>query len=262
MRITLIGAGNIGSSLLDGLLREGSQPVRDITISDINPQAVSRFQELGIMTLTDNAEAIKNASLIFLCVKPWLVEEILGEIAETLMPGQILVSFAAGVSIDSMARQLGEQPLFRVIPNTAMAVNASMTCIVPAPWVTEEQTSLLRTFLTRVGNTLLLKESELDAATILASCGTAFALRYLHASMQAGVEIGLKPGEAAVMVAQAMLGSAKLMLENGGHPEMEIDRVTTPRGSTITGLNAMEKAGFSSALIQGILAANACYKKS
>ena len=262
MQITLIGAGNIGSSLLEGLLHEGSQNPGDITISDVNLQALEHYRSLGMNTMTDNAGAVLGSSLIFVCVKPWLIEEVLGEIMPSLKPHQILISFAAGVSIDRIAKETGEQPLCRVIPNTAMAVNASMGCIVAAPWTSPDQVSEVQNFLSKVGNTLIMKETELDAATILASCGTAFALRYLRASIEAGVEIGLRPGEATVLAAQSMLGAAKIILEGGGHPEQEIDKVTTPKGSTITGLNAMEKGGFSSALIQGILTANGLYKKN
>jgi pyrroline-5-carboxylate reductase len=136
-----------------------------------------------------------------------------------------------------------------------MAVCQSMTCISASDDTTVAQRDALLHLFSRVGKATIIDESLMNAATVIASCGTAFALRYLRAAMNAGVEIGLRPTIAREMIAQTMLGAAVLATELTGHPEAEIDKVTTPKGITIKGLNEMEHAGFSSTVMQGILAA-------
>jgi pyrroline-5-carboxylate reductase len=127
-----------------------------------------------------------------------------------------------------------------------------MTCIAEANSTKEQQEKVLQIF-NQLGKTVFIDESLIDAATVLGSCGTAYALRYLRASIQGGIEIGFNAEMAQLIVAQTTLGAAKLILETGNHPEQEIDRVTTPKGITIVGLNEMEHQGFSSALIKGVI---------
>ncbi|MDR1154383.1 MAG: pyrroline-5-carboxylate reductase [Bacteroidales bacterium] len=254
MKITITGSGNIGSALVTGLLREGSIAPGDITLTDVSQEALSPFAAKGVRTMQDNVAAVKNADLLVLCVKPYLVrgviEEILPSLADTL-----LVSFAAGITLNQLTLFAGKRPLFRVIPNTAMAVCRSMTCIAASENTVAEQRSTVLNLFSRVGKAMMIDESLMNAATVIASCGTAFALRYLRAAMTAGVEIGFRPSVAQEMIAQTMLGAAAMISEQGNHPEAEIDRVTTPKGITIKGLNEMEHAGFTSAVMQGILAA-------
>jgi len=254
MKIAIIGSGNIGSALVTGLLREGSMPPGDISLTDISHDVLEPFAAKGIRTQQDNVAAVKDAEVIVLCVKPYQVNDVIKELLPALTDDIVLVSFAAGVSLDQMAQITGKKPLFRVLPNTAMAVCQSMTCISASADVSTAQCNTVLHLFSRVGKARIIDESLMNAATVIASCGTAFALRYLRAAMTAGVEIGFRPAIAKEIIAQTILGAAVLVTESGNHPEAEIDKVTTPKGITIRGLNEMEHAGFSSAVMQGILA--------
>ena len=254
MKITIIGCGSIGSALVVGLLREGSILPKDITLTDISQEILAPFAEKGVHTMQNNAEAAKTADVLVLCVKPYLVHNVIEDILPSLPNHTVLVSFAAGITLNQLKLYVGKQPMFRVIPNTAMAVCQSMTCIAASDDTDTAQHSIVTGLFSRVGKAIMIDESLMNAATVIASCGTAFALRYLHAATAAGIEIGFRPAVAEAMIAQTMLGAAALVSESGNHPEAEIDKVTTPKGITIKGLNEMEHAGFSSSVIKGILA--------
>ena len=255
MKISIIGSGNIGSAFISGLMRDGGIAPSDICLTDISQEALVPFAAKGIRTAKNNIEAVKNADIVVLGVKPYQACDVIREIMPSLADDALLISFAAGITIDQMTLVTGKRPLFRVIPNTAMAICQSMSCIsVSDATGTEQQNTVLQLFR-RVGKAMIIDESLMDAATVVASCGTAFALRYLRAAMAAAVEIGFRPAVAEEMIAQTMLGAALLVSELGNHPEVEIDKVTTPKGITIKGLTEMERAGFSLAAMQGIYAA-------
>lgn len=255
MKITIIGTGNIGSAFVEGLLREGSIASGDITLTDISQEALVPYMEKGLRTMQNNIEAVKNADIIILCVKPYLVREVIEEILPSLSRSTLLVSFAAGITLNQLTLYAGKRPMFRVIPNTAMAVCQSMTCVAASYDTSIEQHSTILNLFSRVGKAIMITESLMNAATVIASCGTAFALRYIRAATTAGVEIGFRPAVAETLIAQTMLGAAALISESGNHPEAEIDKVITPKGITIKGLNEMEHAGFTAAVTKGILAA-------
>ena len=263
MKIAVIGSGNIGSAFVRGLLREGSISPDNIFMTDISSEALAPFAEKGINTMQNNVEAVKNAELILFCVKPYLISNVIEEILPALSKDTVLVSLAAGIDFTQLYCYISfsSQPLFRAIPNTAMSVCQSMTCIAASAHATESQRDTVINLFSRVGKVLLINESLIDAATVLASCGTAFALRYLRAATNAGTETGFRPDVAQELITQTMLGAAVLIAESGNNPEAEIDRVTTPGGITIKGLNEMEHAGFSSAVMKGILAAYEKIKK-
>jgi pyrroline-5-carboxylate reductase len=156
----------------------------------------------------------------------------------------------------SIKEWLGEQcpPLFLVIPNIAIAELASMTFIVPCGDVARHQTELVKGIFDEMGQSLLTDEQHLSSATTLASCGIAYAMRYIRAASEGGVELGFKADQAKDIVMQTMLGAVKLLQASGMHPEQAIDLVTTPGGLTIKGLNEMEHAGFTTAVISGLKA--------
>jgi len=255
MIIAVIGSGNIGSALVTGLLSEGSVAPCDIHLTDITPDAFASFTAKGVRTMPSNAEAAKGADMVVLCVKPYHVCDVIKEITPSLADDTLIVSFAAGITIEQLTQVAGRKPLFRAIPNTALAVCKSMTCFAVSSEASTAQCDVVLNLFSRLGKAMIIDESLMNSATVIASCGTAFALRYLRAAMTAGVEIGFKPSVAEAIIAQTMLGVAVLVTESGNHPEVEIDKVTTPKGITIKGLNEMENAGFSSAVMQGILAA-------
>ncbi len=262
----MIGAGAMGGTTVEGLAKCGAYSLTDITVSDPSLSVVKKFSTMGVQTTTDNAAAARDADVVCVCVKPWLVESVLAGIKESLSPSnQLLVVIAAGVSSQNIQTWLGKNcpPLFLVIPNIAIAQLASMTFIVPvnenpaatgykAP--TAEQTFLVDGIFAKMGHTLLTDEQHLAAGTTLASCGIAYAMRYIRAASEGGVELGFRADQAKEVVMQTMLGAVKLLETSGMHPEAAIDMVTTPGGVTIKGLNEMEHAGFTSSVIRGLKA--------
>ena len=254
MKITVIGTGNIGSAMVEGLLKEGSFTGSDITVTDIQTSILEKYRARGLNTCVNNIEAIQQADMVFLCVKPYLVKTVLQEIKDELKLSQMLVVIAAGVSLNEIETEIsGLIPVFRVIPNTAMAVNASMTAVCTHD-TTEEQRRIVLNFFNLLGRSILIDEALMDAFTVVASCGTAYALRYIRAAMTGSIEIGFKPNVAQEIVAQTVIGAAEILLQNDTHAEVEIDKVCTPKGVTIAGLNEMEHHGFSSAVMKGLMA--------
>ena len=249
----------MGGALAEGLLQSSTVGASDLTISDPSEAALNRFSESGASITTDNNAAASHADIVMVVVKPWLVETVLKGIKPTLdYQRQVLVVIAAGVSSASILSWLDKgdlvQPkLFLAIPNTAISVKESMTFLVPVTATKTETDTVFRLF-NEVGHCLLTEERLLAAGTTLASCGIAYAMRYVRASVEGGVEIGFRASEAQQIVLQTVKGAVSLLQATGHHPETEIDKVTTPGGVTIKGLNEMENAGFTSAVIRGLKA--------
>ena len=253
----MIGAGAMGGATVEGLVKTGLYKNEDICVSDPSQAVLDKFVKLGVSVTTDNGAAAADADVVMVCVKPWLVERVLTGIKDDLRPEeQILVVIAAGVKAASIQEWLGEQcpPLFLVIPNIAIAELASMTFIVPAAAATEQQTEQVVKIFGAMGETIITDEAHLAAGTTLASCGIAYAMRYVRAASEGGVELGFKADDAKRIVMQTMKGAVAVLEASGLHPEAAIDLVTTPGGVTIKGLNEMEHAGFTSAVIRGLKA--------
>ena len=247
----------MGGATVEGMMKATYFDNKDIIVSDPSEVVLKKFSEQGIRTTTDNAQAAKEADIVMVVVKPWLVEQVLKGIKDALNPEkQILIVIAAGVKSTSIQEWLGTQcpPLFLCIPNIAIAQLASMTFLVPSVAVTQQQTEQVKAIFDSMGNTLITDETHLAAGTTLASCGIAYAMRYIRAASEGGVELGFKADQAKEIVMQTMLGAVKLLEASGLHPEAAIDLVTTPGGVTIKGLNEMEHAGFTSAVIRGLKA--------
>lgn len=254
IKFAIIGAGNMGASIAEGFLKTGRIPAQNIYITDLRQTPLDHFTSLGLRAGTSNHEAIEFADTIIIAVKPHFVKSVLSEIKHLLNPGKIIVSIAAGITISEIEEKTGKLPIFRVMPNTAIAIQESMTCIAEAN-TTKEQQDQIGSVFNLLGKTVFIPEDMITAATVLGSCGTAYALRYLRASIEGGVEMGFTPEMAKIIASQTTLGAAKLLLQNGSHPEVEIDKVTTPKGITIAGLNEMEHYGFSSSIIRGLMRA-------
>ncbi len=259
MKIATIGAGAIGGALVEGLLKCKSVNPADITISDPSVAIQTHFINTGVNITSDNSAAIKEAEVVVVAVKPWLVETVIKGILDTLdYERQILVVIAAGVSSDDIRSWLDKgdfrQPhLFLCIPNTAIAIRESMTFLVPVNAVSTDTNTIVKLF-NQLGQTIVIEENQLAAGTTLASCGIAYAMRYVRASTEGGVEIGFRAADARKIVLQTVKGAVSLLQSTGNHPEAEIDKVTTAGGVTIKGLNEMEHAGFTSAVIRGLKA--------
>ena len=246
----------MGGATVEGLIKGQQFQNEDITVSDPSQAVVDKFAKMGVSVTTDNKLAAQSADIVCIVVKPWLVEKVLTDIKSELDPKkQILIVIAAGVPSDSIKGWLGEKcpPLFLVIPNIAIAEMASMTFVVPVG-ATEEDTQKIISIFDEMGNTLITDEQHLASGTTLASCGIAYAMRYIRAAAEGGVELGFKADDAKKIVMQTMKGAVELLEASGLHPEAAIDLVTTPGGLTIKGLNEMEHAGFTSAVIRGLKA--------
>ena len=250
MRVSIIGAGAMGGAVGRGLLASGFSPA-DLTVSNPSAGKLRCFADAGAFTTSDNIEAASRGDIVIITVKPWLVAGVLEQIKDSLDPSrQTIVSVAAGVAGETIADMVSAG-VYIVIPNTAAEVGESMTFIVP---VRESDTPAVTALFGRLGDVMQVEERLLPAATTLASCGIAYAMRYIRASMEGGVELGFRAEAAREIVVQTVKGAAALLSREGAHPESEIDKVTTPGGLTIRGLNEMEHAGFTSAVIRGLKA--------
>jgi pyrroline-5-carboxylate reductase len=252
MKVHIIGGGNLGVSIALGLAKFSKN--NQITITRRNTSSILHLEKLGITVSTDNKHQIQDADIIILTIKPYQVTTVLTEILP-VVSNKIIASAVSGLSIETLQSKIGESnSALRIMPNIAAQFGASATCIAFHE-KDKDNAQKVVTLFQDVGTAPVIDEKLMDAATVLAASGTAFALRYIRASMQAGIEIGFDWQTALAISAQTVKGAAEMILEENIHPEQLIDRVTTPQGCTIAGLNEMETHGFSSSLVRGIKAA-------
>jgi pyrroline-5-carboxylate reductase len=257
-KISIIGGGNLGTAIAEGLLKSKFSKAGDITITKRNVSTLKALKEKGVEISDDNNAAAKKSDVIILAVKPFQVEDVLNGIKKDLTADKILISVVTGVLISEMEDIVKKKmTYFRAMPNTAIAIQESMTCICSKD-ADAADVKYVNDLFSTVGKVVTIDEKLMEAATILAACGTAYAMRYIRANIQGGIEIGFDASTASLIAAQTVKGAAELLLQKGSHPEQEIDKVTTPKGCTIAGLNEMEHQGFSSSLIRGVVAS---YKK-
>ncbi len=252
INIGIIGGGNLGRSVAEGFLKAGIDASK-IVVSRRRVHLLEDLHAKGVRIEKDNSKAVIGQQVIVLAVKPYQAIDLLNEIKPFLKPGQILLSLMTGISIEELNEHVPEGVLiFRVMPNTAVALQESMT-LIAAPECDPAVQKLVSDLFETLGKVIFINEELMAAATVLGACGIAFALRFIRAAIQGGVEIGFGADVAQQIVAQTVKGATELILQTGRHPEQEIDKVTTPKGITISGLNEMEHQGFSSALIRGLL---------
>jgi len=253
-KIAIIGSGNIGKAIAKGLLESKVIAPSKLTLTRRNTDSLNEFADKGVKVTSNNIIAAKNSSIIILAVTPQKMDGVLAEIKDVLNPKKHMVlSVITGADINHFKELLGNDiPVVRIMPNTAIAIKESMTCISANK---EDNASLkiAETIFNTVGKTAVISEDLMGPATALVACGIAFFLRAIRAAGQGGTEIGFHAEDAIMMAAQTAKGAASLLANGGYHPEREIDKVTTPQGLTITGLNQMEHNGFSSAMITGIV---------
>jgi len=267
MKAAIIGGGNIGMALAEGLIRANACEANGITITRRNASVLSNLTQRGFNVTTDNAKAIENADAIFICVLPQQLDEALSQLKPAInLQKQLLVSVVTGAHTQVFIDKLGNDlRIVRAMPNTAMKVGESMTCL-SAVNATQDDIAMVQNIFNTMGQCIVINEDMMSAATALCACGIAFFLRTIRAASQGGVEIGFHAHDALKIAAQTAFGAAKLLIANKTHPEEEIDKVTSPKGCTIAGLNEMEHQGLSSALIKGIKLssniANNLYKQS
>ncbi len=259
MKIAIVGAGNMGGAIAKGLCRGTLVKAKDIFVSDVSVDSLNNIRSGGddIRISSSNTEIVNGADVVILAVKPWLIDFVAREIADQLdFKKQIIVSIAAGIDLDTLANRFGNSAaLFRVIPNTAIEIRESVSTVASRN-ASDEQEELIRTLFEELGMVFMVPESQLNAFMSLSSCGIAYAFRYIRAAMEGAVEMGIYPGVAKEVVMQTLKGAVSLLEHNNSHPEVEIDKVTTPGGITIKGLNEMEANGFTNAVIKGLKASH------
>ncbi|MCL6524406.1 MAG: pyrroline-5-carboxylate reductase [Thermoflavifilum sp.] len=252
-KLAIIGGGNLGSSIAEGLLQTGFLQPGQLVITRRNLTPILHFEQRGVKLMTSNTEAVKWADVVILAVKPYNTKTVVHEIAPELKPQHhLLISVVTGITIDELSSWINKPvSVIRAMPNTAIAIRESMTCL-SFKQATPEQITWTEQVFNQLGKSIVIDEKLMDAATILGACGIAYALRFIRASIQGGIEIGFDARTANLIAAQTVKGAAELLIRGNRHPEEEIDKVTTPKGCTIAGLNEMEHQGFSSSLIKGI----------
>ena len=253
-KVAIIGAGNIGSAIALGINESKLIESADIIVTRRGIDGLKRFEQLGMTVTTDNKAAVSMADLIVIAVTPKELNGVLAEISESLVEGKHeVISIVSGASIKEIKSHLTRKvPVIRAMPNTAVAIRESMTCLCGDAEDREALERAVKLF-EPLGAAIIIREDLMVPATALCACGIAFFLRAVRAASQGGIEIGFHAEDALFMAAQTAKGAAALLLQKGSHPEGEVDKVTTPRGCTIAGLNQMEHSGFSSSLIKGIV---------
>lgn len=254
MKLTILGTGNIGMAIADGLLDSGNFKAEDLVLTRRKVDRLDKYREMGVQVTRENREAVQASDVIIIAVEPQQMDVLLSEIAEFLdVKRHTVISVVTGVSIDQIKKATDESlSIVRAMPNTAISLRESVTTLAAYDRKGDALKVAQKIFDT-VGITVVIEEELMGAATALGACGIAFFLRAIRAASQGGIEIGFHSRKSLLIAAQVAKGAAELILEMDQHPESEIDKVTTPRGVTIAGLNQMEHAGFSSAMIKGIV---------
>lgn len=254
-KIAIIGCGNLGTSIANGLLQMKGFQASNLTLTKRNTLALSEYEAQGVHVHNDNLQAAKYADILILGVKPYNITPILKEIKPELDPKkQIIISLATGVSLEEIFEVIDkESTTFRAMPNIAADIQESITCICSQN-ADLSQVTLIQELFDAVGFTIPIDENLMEAATVLGACGIAYVLRFMRAMIQGGIQIGFDAATASKIVNQTVKGAAELMIQKNMHPEEAIDKVTTPKGCTIVGLNEMEHQGFSSAMVRGVIA--------
>ncbi|MFT2007539.1 pyrroline-5-carboxylate reductase [Pontibacter sp. 13R65] len=251
-KVAILGGGNMGIAIAKGMVACGKYHAENITLTRRNLRQLDDLAKEGYKVSNNNALAVVEADIIILSILPQQLDSVLDTISESVDPKRhLFISIVTGVAVGDIVQRLGKPvEVMRAMPNTAIAIRESMTCL--AGNASAENQALVKDIFDSVGETVEIEEELMSSATALVACGIAFFLRSIRAAAQGGTEIGFHAKDALRMAAQTAKGAASLLLQNSSHPENEIDKVTSPKGCTIAGLNEMEHHGFSSAMIKGI----------
>ncbi len=252
MKTAILGTGNLGKSLVKGLVDSGNYQPSDFILTRRSVAKLESLVKDGFEVTNDNVAAVKQSQVVVIAVLPQKINEVLEQIKHTLTLDHLVISLVSGVKVAQIQQIIGNDiPIVRAMPNTAIAIRESMTCICTIPKF-QDRIEQVKDLFEMVGETVVINEEQMTSATALCACGIAFFLRAIRAASQGGNEIDFHASEALKMAAQTAKGAASLLIANQSHPEDEIDKVTSPKGCTIAGLNEMEHNGFSSSFIKGI----------
>jgi pyrroline-5-carboxylate reductase len=257
-RLAVIGAGNMGTILIEAFIRQGLLPAKNVSATVQHAlRERRRLSKLDISIGTDNRAAAHKATVILLCVKPQTVAQVLDEMRPTLSKKSLLISIAASVPTGYVEKQLGlEVPVIRAMPNTPSMVGAGITAIAKGRFATDAHIDFARALFDSVGKTVLVDERHMDAVTGLSASGPAFIYIILESLAEGGVKMGLPRELASLLAAQTTLGAAKVALETGDHPALLKDAVTTPAGCTIDGILELEEGKVRVTLIKAVVKAS------
>ena len=256
MKIGFIGCGNMGSAMIGGILKKGVFAKEEIIVSNLTEEGSRRSREkLGVVTTMDNCEVVKNARIVILAVKPQFYEEVIREVKAFLTPEHIVIGIAPGKTLGWLEEKC-EQPLkvVRLMPNTPAQVGEGMTGVCINERVTEEDLQEVLTITNSFGRTEVVPERLMDAVGAVSGCSPAYVFMFIEAMADAAVAQGIPRKQAYQFAAQAVLGSAKMVLETGMHPGELKDMVCSPAGTTIEGVRTLEKQGFRSAVFEALQA--------
>ncbi|MGD8702193.1 MAG: pyrroline-5-carboxylate reductase [Desulfosarcina sp.] len=256
--IGMIGTGNMGSALIDGLIRSGAAQAEEIICSDASERQLMLVKEkYAVHTTMDNVAVVKRADIVIYCIKPQIMAAVLKETAEYLDMSKLIISIAAGVPLAAIESLLNKDlRLIRVMPNVAVSVREGATAIAAGGHADDEDVALAMTIFNSVGQSIFLKENYLmDAITGLSGSGPAYIFLIVDALADAGVKVGLSRNDALFLASQTVLGAARLLLETNAHPGQLKDSVTSPGGTAIAGLHTLENGGLRTTLINAVEAA-------
>lgn len=257
-RLAVIGAGTMGETLIDALVDAGSVSADDVVATAKHqPRLDVLAARFGVRTTTDNAEAVREADVVLLCVKPQVAPSVLAELRGRMREGALLVSIVAGLTTARMEGLLGDGvPVVRSMPNTPSRIGCGMNAVCGGRWASDHHTELARAMFARIGRCLVLEEKHFDAVTGLSASGPAFIYIIIEALAEGGVKVGLPRAVATELAAQTCLGASRMVLDTGHHPALLKDEVTTPAGCTMDGILTLEEGGLRVTLIKAIVEAS------
>ncbi len=252
-KISIIGAGNLGISLAKGIVQKDLLPASNVILTRRHLESIEWMRKDGYTITDQNVDAVSKSDVVILCVQPQQLNMLMEEIKDSISRDQTVVSVITGVSLEELGKYFeNDVTIIRAMPNTAIAIGESMTCLASENGSAGKM-AFVESVFNSLGETMVIDERLMQAATVLGASGIAFFMRYLRAATQGGIQMGFHPEEAQKIAVQTARGAASLVILDKSHPEVEIDKVTTPQGCTIEGLNEMEHQGFSSALIKGLM---------
>lgn len=255
-KIAFIGGGNMGEAILKGILNAGIVDADQVTVGEYSPERCSYLQETyGVKATPDNKAAVQGAGFLILAVKPQMVDAALTpDLVAAVSPKATVLSIMGSVDLAKLHRIFTDQPVIRTMPNTPLAVGAGMTAIAPDGKVSPAMIEAAKTIFGSCGEVEVVQESALEAITAMSGCGPGYCFVLIDAMADAGVNAGLPRALAIKLAAQTFAGSGRMVLETGKHPAVLRDLVTSPGGTTIAGIHALENKGVRAGMYDAVLA--------
>ena len=256
-RVAVLGAGKMGGILLKAFLEKGQLSPK-LTFATVQHEERARAlaEKLGVSVGTDNLAAVRNADIVFVCVKPQVVQEVMEQIRPNISSKQLIISVAASVPTSQIEKALGvDVAVVRAMPNTPCVLGVGMTALCKGKFVDSRQVEMACALFNIVGKTVVVDEKHMDAVTGLSASGPAYIYIILESLAEAGVKVGLPRDIATLLAAQTTLGAATVVLETGDHPALLKDAVTTPAGCTIDGIMELEEGKLRVTLIKAVVKA-------